>query len=90
VALAGRILVTVALVIAVLGFIAEAIVGPFVPGALSAMLVVAAGVDYWRFRARPEPSEAAALADRLVFYVAVLALLHGTGLDAIDAWIAGD
>lgn len=83
------VLLTVALTLAALGFIVEAITGPVVLGTLSAVLVVAAGVDYWRFRARPESAKTAELVHRLVLYVAVLALMHGTGLDIMEAWIAG-
>lgn len=83
------VLLTVALSIAALGFVVEAITGPVVIGTLSAVLVVCAGVDYWRFRARPESPKTAELVHRLVLYVAVLALMHGTGLDVMESWIAG-
>jgi amino acid transporter len=86
----GSILLTIALAIALLGFAVEAIEDRVVIGTLSALLVVGAGVDYYRFRARPESPANAGLVGRLVFYVAILALMHTTGLDTVEAWIAGD
>jgi hypothetical protein len=85
---AGSVLLTIALAIALLGFVVEAVEGRVVIGTLSAAIVVGAGADYYRFRARPESP--ANVVRRLVFYVAILALMHTTGLDTVEAWIAGD
>lgn len=84
------IVLTFALALAVLGFGVEAVSGHVVVGTLSAVLVVGAGVDYWRFHARPESPKNADVVHRLALYVAILALMHGTGLDVIEAWIGGD
>jgi hypothetical protein len=87
----GSVLLTIALALALLGFVVEAIIDDHVViGTLSAALVVGTGVDYYRFRARPESPGNADLVRRLVFYVAVLALMHTTGLDTFEVWIAGD
>lgn len=86
----GSILLTVGLALALLGFVVEVMDGHVVIGTLSAVLVVGAGVDYHRFRKRPESQKNADLVHRLVFYVAVLGLMHSTGLDTVDAWITGD
>jgi hypothetical protein len=84
------IMLTVALTLALLGFVVEVVDGHVVIGALSAVLIVGVGVDYYRFRKRPESPKNADLVHRLVFYVAVLGLMHSTGLDTVDAWITGD
>jgi uncharacterized membrane protein YczE len=81
---------TLALALALLGFGVEAFTGHVVVGTLSAVLVVGAAVDYWRFHARPESPKNADVVHRLVLYVAILALAHGTGLDVVDAWLAGE
>jgi multisubunit Na+/H+ antiporter MnhE subunit len=86
----GSIVLTVALALAWLGFVVEVINGHVVIGTLSAVLVVGAGVDYYRFRTQPKSPKNADLVHRLVFYLAVLALMHSTGLDTVEAWITGD
>jgi uncharacterized membrane protein YczE len=80
---------TFALALAVIGFSVEALTGHVVVGTLSAVIVAGAGVDYWRFHVRPDAPPNADVVHRLVFYVATLALMHGAGLDVIDAWIRG-
>jgi hypothetical protein len=84
------ILLTVGLALALLGFVVEAMDGHALIGTLSAVLVVGAGVDYYRFRKRPESPKNADMVHRLVFYVAVLGLMHSTGLDTVETWITGD
>lgn len=87
-ALVQPIALSVAFALAVFGFVVEAFTGHVVVGTVSAILVVGAAVDYWRTHLRPDSPKNADVVHRLAFYVAILALVHVTGLEAFEDWIA--
>ena len=74
---------SVAFALAVFGFVVEVFIGHVVVGTMSAVLVVSAAVDYWRTHLRPESPKNAEVVHRLALYVAILALVHVTGLDVV-------
>jgi hypothetical protein len=80
------ILLTAVLALAAVGLVGEVVTGHVVFGLAFGLVVVLAAVDYWRLRASTESPKS--VADRLVAYVAVLAIGAAShGLDAIEAML---
>lgn len=76
-----------ALAIGGIGFIVDALAGAWVSSGISACLVLGAGVLYWRVRAQPDLLDFE-IVHRLIYIIALLALIHGTGIETLEAGCA--
>lgn len=74
------------LAFAAFGLAAEIVFGRVVWGFVFEAVVVGAAVDYWRLRSSSASPER--VADRLVFYIVIMAMgLASPGIDAFEAWL---